>query len=163
MRAMVFGGEGPLRLEELPDPSPGAGEIRVRVKVCAICRTDLHVIEGDLAPHKLPIVPGHQAVGVVDALGAGASRFRPGQRVGIAWLRWTDGECADCRRGDENLCKHSRYTGWDADGGYAELACVDERFAYAIPEGFDDEQAAPLLCAGIIGYRALRRTEVSPG
>jgi propanol-preferring alcohol dehydrogenase len=170
MRAMVLRRQAsmssdatPLHLQELPDPEPASGEIRVRVRVCAVCRTDLHVVEGDLHPHKMPIVPGHQVVGVVDRLGPGASRFAAGARVGIAWLRYTDGECADCRRGDENLCKRSRYTGWDADGGYAEYACVDERFAYAIPDAFDDVHAAPLLCAGIIGYRALRRSEVKPG
>jgi propanol-preferring alcohol dehydrogenase len=152
----------PLRAVTLPDPEPGAGEVRVRVHVCAICRTDLHVIEGDLAPVKRPIIPGHQVVGTVDARGPGAERFRVGERIGIAWLRWTDGTCEFCRRGDENLCPHSRYTGWTDDGGYAELAVVPEAFAYPIPEVFSDEEAAPLLCAGIIGYRALRRSEVKP-
>src|SRR5437899_978502 len=123
MRAISFAANAPielasLRLTEVPDPEPGPGEIRVRVHCCAICRTDLHVIEGDLPPHKSPLIPGHQAVGVVEALGPGCRRFRPGDRVGIAWLRHTCGQCADCRRGDENLCGNSRYTGWDADGGY---------------------------------------------
>src|SRR4051812_18974545 len=153
----------PLRAVTRPDPEPGPGEVRVRVRVCAICRTDLHVIEGDLPAVKRPIIPGHQVVGIVDALGRGATRFSVGDRIGIAWLRGTDGTCADCRRGDENLCAQSRYTGWHEDGGYAELAVVPEAFAYRIPEVFTDEEAAPLLCAGIIGYRALRRSEVRPG
>lgn len=156
-------GTHPLRLEELPVPTPGPSELRVRVRVCGICRTDLHVIEGDLAPKRLPLTPGHQVVGVVDAVGEGARRFAVGARVGIAWLRWTCGVCEDCRRGDENLCRNSRYTGWIADGGYADYAVVDERFAYALPDAVGDLDAAPLLCAGIIGYRALRRSEVAPG
>jgi propanol-preferring alcohol dehydrogenase len=154
---------GPLRLEALPAPEPAPGEVRVRVRACAVCRTDLHVIEGDLPPHRLPVVPGHQVVGIVDALGAGATRFRLGERVGIAWLRHTCGTCPFCRAGAENLCPGSRYTGWDADGGYAEQAVVPEAFAYRVPAVFDDLEAAPLLCAGIIGYRALRRSELPPG
>jgi propanol-preferring alcohol dehydrogenase len=133
------------------------------VRACAICRTDLHVIEGELPPRRLPVVPGHQVVGTVDALGPGAGRFRRGERVGIAWLRATCGACAACRAGAENLCEASRYTGWDADGGYAEQAVVAEAFAYPIPDPFGDAEAAPLLCAGIIGYRALARSEVPPG
>ena len=165
MRAMVLHRQGPigpgrLRPEDRPDPDPGPGEIRVRVRVAAICRTDLHVIEGDLAPQRLPLIPGHQTVGVVDRLGPGCRRFRPGDRVGIAWLRWTCGACDFCRSGAENLCAASRYTGYHEDGGYAELALVPEDFAYAIPEGFSDTEAAPLLCAGIIGYRALSRAEM---
>ena len=165
MRAMVLHRQGPigpgrLRSEDRPDPEPGPGEIRVRVRVAAICRTDLHVIEGDLAPQRLPLIPGHQTVGVVDRLGLGCRRFRPGDRVGIAWLRWTCGACDFCRSGAENLCAASRYTGYHEDGGYAELALVPEDFAYAIPQGFSDTEAAPLLCAGIIGYRALSRTEM---
>jgi propanol-preferring alcohol dehydrogenase len=132
----------------------------VRVRVAAICRTDLHVIEGDLAPQRLPLIPGHQTVGVVDRLGPGCRRFRPGDRVGIAWLRRTCGACDFCRSGAENLCAASHYTGYHEDGGYGELALVPEDFAYAIPEGFSDTEAAPLLCAGIIGYRALSRTEM---
>jgi propanol-preferring alcohol dehydrogenase len=168
MRAVRFSENAPiekaaLRLEEVPDPRPAAGEILVRVRCCAICRTDLHVIEGDLPLVKSPLIPGHQVVGVVEALGPGCKRFRPGDRVGIAWLRHTCGQCADCRRGDENLCKNSRYTGWHADGGYAERAVVEEAFAYAIPAAFADDEAAPLLCAGIIGFRALRKSEVPPG
>jgi propanol-preferring alcohol dehydrogenase len=153
----------PLRPVELPDPEPGEGELRIRVRACAICRTDLHVIEGDLAPHRMPLVPGHQVAGVVDRLGTGCRRFRPGDRAGIAWLRWTCGACGHCRAGRENLCRASRYTGWDADGGYAELAVVPEAFAYALPQGLADREAAPLLCAGIIGYRALRRSALPPG
>lgn len=153
----------PLVPLDLPDPIPGPGEILVRVAACGVCRTDLHVIEGDLPAHRLPLIPGHQIVGRVAALGRGASRFAEGDRVGIAWLRATCGTCAFCSDGRENLCAGSRYTGWDDDGGYAEQAIVDERFAYAIPEALSDTEAAPLLCAGIIGYRALRRTGIEPG
>jgi len=153
----------PLAHRDLPDPSPGPHELVVRVAACGVCRTDLHVVEGDLAPRRLPLVPGHQAVGRVVELGPSASRFRVGDRVGIAWLRATCGSCAFCRTGRENLCGASRYTGWDDDGGYAEYALVHEGFAYAIPEAFADIDAAPLLCAGIIGYRALRRARVAPG
>lgn len=154
---------GPLSFVERPPPEPGAGEVRVRVSVCGVCRTDLHLAEGDLAPHRPDVVPGHEIVGVVDALGPGASRFAPGDRIGIAWLRATDGTCRFCRRGDENLCVEPRFTGWDADGGYAEYAVVDERYAYTIPDVFTDERAAPLLCAGIVGYRALKRAALPPG
>ena len=153
----------PLALRDIDVPTPGPAEILVRVAVCGVCRTDLHVIEGDLAPHLLPLVPGHQVVGRVAACGAGASRFQPGDRVGIAWLRGTCGSCTFCREGRENLCDLSHYTGWDAHGGYADFAIVHERFAYAIPAAFSDTEAAPLLCAGIIGYRALRRARVMPG
>lgn len=156
-------GARPLVESDIPEPSAGPGEIRVRVRACGICRTDLHVIEGDLPPHRRPLVPGHQVVGIVDGLGEGASRFRPGERVGIAWLASTCGHCADCRAGRENLCKSSRYTGYDLDGGYAEFALVREDYAYAIPPAFSDAEAAPLLCAGIIGYRALRLAEVPEG
>jgi alcohol dehydrogenase, propanol-preferring len=128
-----------------------------------VCRTDLHLAEGDLPPHGPEVVPGHEIVGVVDRRGPGASRFELGERVGIAWLRRTCGTCRFCRRGDENLCVDPRFTGWDADGGYAEHAVVDERYAYHLPDEFDDEQVAPLLCAGIIGFRALRRAAVPPG
>jgi propanol-preferring alcohol dehydrogenase len=155
--------ERPLRLLDVPDPEPGPGEVRVRVRACGVCRTDLHVIEGDLPEHTLPIIPGHQIVGEVDSLGPGATRFSTGDRVGIAWLRGTCGACEYCERGDENLCPRSRYTGYHADGGYAELAVVPEAYAYRIPDGYDEVQAAPLLCAGIIGYRALERAAVPPG
>ena len=152
--------EEPLEPVDLPRPEPRAGEIRVRVTACAICRTDLHVIEGDLPAARLPLVPGHQIVGVVDRAGPDCHRFRPGDRVGIAWLRETCGECDDCVRGDENLCSKSRYTGYHADGGYAEWTVVREEFAYGLPDGFSDLHAAPLLCAGIIGYRAFARTDL---
>jgi propanol-preferring alcohol dehydrogenase len=133
------------------------------VSVCGVCRTDLHLVEGDLPPRRRSVVPGHEVVGCVDALGDGASRFRIGDRVGIAWLRHTCGVCRFCQRGDENLCIAPRFTGWDDDGGYAEMAVVDERYAYALPEEYDDASAAPLLCAGIIGLRALRRSCLPEG
>jgi alcohol dehydrogenase, propanol-preferring len=154
---------GPLVAVDRPAPEPGPGEIRVRVMACGVCRTDLHLAEGDLAPHRPATVPGHEVVGTVDALGAGTSRFRIGQRAGIAWLRHTCGRCRWCRGGRENLCVDPRFTGWDADGGYAQWAVVDEAYAYELPDGFDDVHAAPLLCAGIVGYRALRRAELPPG
>jgi propanol-preferring alcohol dehydrogenase len=153
----------PMTAVERDAPQPGDGELRVRVAVCGVCRTDLHLAEGDLTPRRPDTVPGHEIVGVVDALGAGTTRFALGDRVGIAWLRSTCGTCRFCARGDENLCLSPLFTGWDADGGYAEHAVVDERFAYEIPSAFDDEHAAPLLCAGIIGFRALRRAELPPG
>lgn len=154
---------GPLVLVDRPEPVPGPGELRVRIAVCGVCRTDLHLAEGDLEPHDRDVVPGHEVVGRVDAVGAGSGRFAVGERVGIAWLRATCGSCRFCQRGAENLCVAPRFTGWDADGGYAEWAVVDERYAYRIPEVFSDEEAAPLLCAGIIGFRALRRAALPPG
>ena len=154
---------GPLRRGERPDPTPGPGEILVRVSMCGVCRTDLHLAEGDLLPHHADTVPGHEIVGRVEAMGAGARRFPTGQRVGIAWLRRTCGRCRFCRAGRENLCLTPMFTGWDADGGFAELAVVDEEYAYALPDGFADAEAAPLLCAGIIGYRALKRAAVPSG
>jgi propanol-preferring alcohol dehydrogenase len=163
LRSQAAVGTSPLEIIELPTPTPGPGEIRVRVRACATCRTDLHIIEGDLPPRRLPLVPGHQVVGTVDALGPAAARFRAGERVGIGWLRSTCGACRFCKGGKENLCEDSAYTGWTHDGGYAEYCCVPEAFAYAIPAGFDDAEAAPLLCAGIIGYRALRRSQVPRG
>jgi propanol-preferring alcohol dehydrogenase len=163
LRAQAAIDTSPLVAQALPAPEPGAGEIRIRVRACATCRTDLHVIEGDLAPRRLPIVPGHQAVGVVDAAGPGARRFTTGDRVGVAWLRSTCGTCRYCAAGRENLCESSAYTGWTHDGGYAQYCCVPEGFAYRIPSGFDDAVAAPLLCAGIIGYRALKRSQVPRG
>ena len=153
----------PLRAVDRPIPDPRDGEIRVRVRMCGVCRTDLHVVEGELPARHPRIVPGHQVVGVVDRLGPGATRFALGDRVGIAWLRSTCGVCAFCRRGDENLCPLARFTGYDEDGGYAEYAVVREDFAYALPSSVGDAEAAPLLCAGIIGYRALRRAEIRPG
>jgi propanol-preferring alcohol dehydrogenase len=168
MKAMVLTEQGaiersPLTLQERPIPTPQAGEVLVKVSVCAVCRTDLHVIEGDLPPKKLPLIPGHEVVGRVERLGVGCRLLEVGQRVGIAWLRFTCGQCKFCTRGDENLCEQSRYTGYHEDGGYAEYMVVPEAFAYRIPEAFDDVQAAPLLCAGIIGYRALQRSNVPDG
>lgn len=154
---------GPLRLGEVEDPEPGPGQVRVRVSACGVCRTDLHLAEGDLQPHRRRTTPGHEIVGHVDRLGAGATRFRPGDRIGIAWLRHTCGTCRFCARGDENLCVAPRFTGWDQPGGFAELAVVDEQFAYRIPDTFDDLSAAPLLCAGIIGFRSLRRAALPAG
>jgi len=154
---------GPLARVEREIPEPGAREVRVRMTACGVCRTDLHLAVGELVPKHAGVVPGHEIVGVVDALGTACTRFRRGDRVGIAWLRSTCGRCRWCRHGRENLCASSQYTGWDADGGYAEFAVVDEAYAYSLPDAFDDEHAAPLLCAGIIGYRALRRAELPAG
>lgn len=146
-----------------PVPEPGPGEVRVRVSTCGVCRTDLHVAEGDLPVHRPHVVPGHEIVGYVDTRGPGAGRFAVGERIGIGWLRSTCGVCRFCRSGRENLCTAPRFTGWDDDGGYAEQAVVPEAFAHRLPEGLDDERAAPLLCAGIIGYRALQRAELPQG
>jgi propanol-preferring alcohol dehydrogenase len=148
---------------DVPTPQPGNGEVLVRVSFCGVCRTDLHVIEGELAPRKSPVIPGHQVIGVIEKLGPGASRFSLGARVGIAWLHHTDGTCEFCRSGAENLCDHPTFTGYSVDGGYAEYAVASEDFIYAIPEQFPDEQAAPLLCAGIIGFRSLRLSGIKPG
>lgn len=150
-------------LEERVDPEPDPGDVRVRVSACACCRTDLHVAEGDLDLPRLPIIPGHQAVGVVDAVGAGCTRLRVGARVGVAWLHRACGVCRFCTRGEENLCEAAVFTGWTVDGGYADALIVPEDFAVRLPEGVSDLEAAPLLCAGVIGYRALRRAEVEPG
>lgn len=152
----------PLQWREVATPAPAAGEVRLKVRVCAICRTDLHVIEGELPRQKLPIIPGHQVVGVVDAIGEGCRRLRTGQRIGVAWLRHTCGACRFCTSGRENLCESQRFTGYHADGGYAEYAVVPEDYAYEIPAGFDDLHAAPLLCSGIVGYRALKRSNLPP-
>jgi propanol-preferring alcohol dehydrogenase len=157
MRAMVLERQRePLRLAGAPDPRPDPGQVLISVHACGVCRTDLHIVDGDLERPKLPLVPGHQIVGTVLEGGEGAERFASGQRVGVPWLGWTCGECRYCRSGRENLCDRARFTGYDLDGGYAELAVADERFCFPIPEGYPDEQAAPLLCAGLIGYRALR-------
>ncbi|MCW2987664.1 MAG: NAD-dependent alcohol dehydrogenase [Solirubrobacterales bacterium] len=157
MRAMVLERAGePLRLSELPDPVPGPGQVLIRVHACGVCRTDLHILDGELSEPKLPLVPGHQIVGTVIGAGEGAERFASGERVGVPWLGWTDGECRYCRGGRENLCDNARFTGYDIDGGYAELTVADERFCFPLPDGYPDDQAAPLLCAGLIGYRALR-------
>jgi propanol-preferring alcohol dehydrogenase len=154
---------GPLRRLERPQPEPGPTEVRVVVSCCGVCRTDLHLAEGDLPPRRAAVTPGHEVVGRVDAVGPRARRFSPGERIGVAWLGRTDGTCRFCRRGDENLCTSPQFTGWHRDGGYADACVVDERYAYRLPETIDDEHAAPLLCAGIIGYRALRRADVRPG
>jgi len=168
VKAMILRRNGsiassPLEAADVPDPSPGAGEIRVKVSACGICRTDLHVIEGDLPQVRAPLVPGHQVVGRVDRRGDGATRFPVGARVGIAWLRHTCGACDFCTAGRENLCEAPLFTGYHRDGGFAEYAVVPEAFAYEIPETFADVEAAPLLCAGIIGYRALRRADLPAG
>lgn len=153
----------PLDFNDAPNPEPGAGQVRVRVNVCGVCRTDLHVIEGDLPPRKPFVIPGHQAVGVVEKLGDGVTRLRAGDRVGIPWLHKTCGACEYCRGGKENLCENASFTGYTVDGGYAEYLIAPEAFAYRIPENFSDAQAAPLLCAGIIGFRALRLSGIRPG
>ena len=168
MKAMVLDraedvSTDPLQFRDVPMPMPGPGEVLVKVHVCGVCRTDLHVIEGELADVKRPLVPGHQVVGVVARLGAGVTDFTEGNRVGIAWLQGTCGTCEFCTSGRENLCLQARFTGYQVDGGYAEYAVVPARFAYPIPPVFSDEQAAPLLCAGIIGYRALRLSGIKPG
>jgi propanol-preferring alcohol dehydrogenase len=153
----------PLRLVRRVVPAPGPDEVLIRVSACGIGRTDLHLVEGDLLPRRVGVIPGHQVVGSVAATGAQTDRFTVGDRVGIAWLRKTCGACRWCRAGQENLCPESRYTGWDADGGLAEFATVPAAYAYRVPERLTDVQSAPLLCAGIIGYRALRRARVPPG
>jgi len=157
MRAIVLDRQGgPLAERELPDPSPGPGEVVVRVGACGVCRTDLHVLDGDLTEPKLPLVLGHQIAGRVAAVGEGAERFRVGERVGVPWLGWTCNECRYCRSGRENLCERAVFTGYGRDGGYGELAVADERYCLSLPQGYSDAEAAPLLCAGLIGYRALR-------
>ena len=153
----------PLQFTEVEDPRPGPGEVRVRVHVCGVCRTDLHVIEGELPTRKSPVIPGHQVVGIVEGTGAGVKRFAAGERVGIAWLHKTDGTCEYCRRGEENLCNAPEFTGYSVNGGYTELVVAPESFVYAMPGGFPGEQAAPLLCAGIIGYRCLRMAQIGTG
>jgi alcohol dehydrogenase, propanol-preferring len=153
----------PLRLVDRDPPEPERGEVRLRVHVCACCRTDLHVVTGDLDLPRLPVVPGHQVVGTVEALGDGCTRLRAGERVGVCWLHWADGTCAYCRRGQENLCERATFTGWTTDGGYAEAITVPEDFAVRLPDALDDLAASPLLCAGAVGYRALRRAEIEPG
>lgn len=153
----------PLQLVDLPEPVPASGEIRIAVSACGVCRTDLHIAEGDLPLHRSPVVPGHEIVGRVDAVGSDVTRFDVGDRIGIAWLRRTCGTCRECRWGRENLCAEARFTGWDADGGYSEQAVVPEAWAYRLPTAYDDLHAAPLLCAGIIGWRALKRAQLPPG
>jgi propanol-preferring alcohol dehydrogenase len=168
MKACIL--KAPARIETNPlvfvdatAPQPAEGELLVRVRYCGVCRTDLHVIEGELTPGKSPVIPGHQVVGVVEELGAHAQKFRVGARVGVAWLHHTDGTCEYCRSGAENLCDNPAFTGYSVDGGYAEYIVAPEDFVYAIPEGFSDDQAAPLLCAGIIGFRSLRLSGIKPG
>src|SRR5436190_14087512 len=157
MQAMVFAGSRqPLVPTEVPTPSPGAGEVLIEVGACAVCRTDLHIVDGDLDRPKPALVPGHQIVGVVTATGAGADRFAIGDRVGVPWLGWTCGTCKFCTSGRENLCDRARFTGYDIDGGFAEHTVADERFCFALPAEYNDASAAPLLCAGLIGSRALR-------
>jgi len=153
----------PLRRIEREDPIPGPRQVRVAVTCCGVCRTDLHLAEGDLPARRPAVAPGHEVVGVVDAVGPGCQRFTVGDRVGVAWLAGTDGSCRFCRRGQENLCVAPVFTGWDVDGGYADLCIADEAYAYSLPSSHDDEQAAPLLCAGIIGYRALLSAAVPAG
>ena len=154
MRAMVLPEQrAPLRLEERTQPEPGPGEVLLRVRACAVCRTDLHILDGELPHPKLPLIPGHQIVGIVER---GGSRWKPGTRIGVPWLAWTCGECRFCRSGRENLCDRARFTGYTLDGGYAEEAVADAPYCFPLPEDRSDEQTAPLLCAGLIGYRALR-------
>ena len=153
----------PLHAADLATPVPLAGEIRVRVSVCGVCRTDLHTVEGELTLPRLPLVPGHQIVGVVDAVGDRVRQFQAGDRVGIPWLHWVCGKCFYCKKGEENLCDHARFTGYHVHGGYAEWTVVEEPFAYKLPKVFSDLEAAPLLCAGIIGYRSLKLSGVKPG
>ena len=168
MKAMVLDrsanvGAGPLQLCDVPAPEPGPGQVLVRVRICGVCRTDLHIVEGDLPPGKRPLIPGHETVGIVDQTGAGVRSVKEGDRVGIAWLQGTCGRCEFCRSGRENLCTKAVFSGYHVDGGYADYALVSEAFTYPIPSVISDEEAAPLLCAGIIGYRALRLSGVQPG
>jgi len=159
MRAMILdAARTPLRLAEVPQPVPGPGQVLLRVRACGICRTDLHVVDGELPEPKLPLIPGHQVVGMVAAAGPGATHYAVGRRIGVPWLGGSCGRCDYCRTGRENLCDHARYTGYQMDGGYADFCVAQERFCFPIPEGYPDLQAAPLLCAGLIGYRSLRMT-----
>ncbi|HEX7696979.1 MAG TPA: zinc-dependent alcohol dehydrogenase family protein [Candidatus Acidoferrum sp.] len=163
LRAPAAMETNPLKYAEVPVPQPKSGEVLVRVRACGVCRTDLHVIEGELPPRKSPVIPGHQVVGIVERQGENARRFGIGDRVGIAWLHRTDGTCEYCKTGAENLCDNPMFTGYSVDGGYAEYIVAPEDFIYAIPAGFPDEQAAPLLCAGIIGFRSLRLSGIKGG
>jgi len=159
MRAMVLNEpKRPLELRDVPKPKPGRGQLLVRVSTCAVCRTDLHVVDGELPDPKLPLILGHQIVGRVEEIGEGDSNFAIGDRVGIPWLGWTDGDCAYCRSGRENLCDNARFTGYTVDGGYAEFTVADARFCFHLPDRYDDVEVAPLLCAGLIGYRSYRKT-----
>jgi propanol-preferring alcohol dehydrogenase len=168
MKAMVLAGFGPpaarpLELRDIPVPDVGPEDILINVRCCGVCHTDLHIVEKELPEARLPLVPGHEVIGVVERAGERAGRFRIGQRVGAAWLRATDGECRFCQSGRENLCESARFNGYHADGGYAEYMAVGEKYAYAIPDRFDDAEAAPLMCAGIVGYRALALSGIQPG
>ena len=164
MRAMLFESPGlPLRLVELPRPQPGPGQVLLEVHACGVCHTDLHILDGELNKPKLPLILGHQIVGTVVETGAGAKRFRIGERVGVPWLGATDGTCRYCENGQENLCDHPTFTGYNIDGGFAEYAVADERFCFPLPAAFSDVEAAPLLCAGLIGYRAYRMTGEKAG
>lgn len=159
MRAMVLNEpKRPLELRDVPEPKPGRGQLLVRVSTCAICRTDLHVVDAELPDPKLPLILGHQIVGRVEEIGVENSNFAIGDRVGIPWLGWTDGNCAYCRSGRENLCDHARFTGYTIDGGYAEFTVADARYCFHLPERYNDVEVAPLLCAGLIGYRSYRKT-----
>jgi len=168
MRAMVLREakpieENPLEMMELARPSPGPDEVLIRIRACGVCHTDLHEVEGDLPLPKLPLIPGHEIAGVVESVGSEVARFREGDRVGVPWLYSTCGKCDFCRRGLENLCENARFTGYHVDGGYAQYVVVPEAFAYRLPQGFSDVEATPLLCGGVIGYRALKLSEVRPG
>jgi propanol-preferring alcohol dehydrogenase len=168
MKAMVLGAirsvaDDPLELKDVPVPTVGPEDILVRVRCCGVCHTDLHVVEGDLCESKLPLIPGHEVIGIIERLGESCGRFKVGQRVGAAWLRSTCGVCRFCRSGRENLCEEAWFNGYHADGGYAEFMALPEKFAYGIPDRFNDEEAAPLLCAGIIGYRALELSGIQAG
>lgn len=157
MRAMRLERSGrPLRQVEAAERAPGRGEVRIKVSACAVCRTDLHVVDGELPHPKLPIVPGHEIVGLITAVGDSVTQFAVGDRVGVPWLGWTCGTCEFCRRGEENLCPNARFTGYQIDGGFAEATIADARYVFAIPEGYTDEAAAPLMCAGLIGWRSLK-------
>src|SRR6266446_1149022 len=159
MRAMVLNEpKRPLELRDVPKPKPARGQLLVRVSTCAVCRTDLHVVDGELPDPKLPLIPGHQIVGRIEQLGEGVQGFSVGDRVGIPWLGWTDGECVYCRSNRENLCDRARFTGYNIDGGYAEFTVADSRFCFHLPDEYNDVEVAPLLCAGLIGYRSYRKT-----
>ncbi len=163
MRAMVLEQPGkPLALRDVPKPKPEPGQLLVRVKTCAICRTDLHLVDGELPNPKLPLIPGHQIVGRIEEIGENVQGFSPGERLGIPWLGWTDGECAYCRSDRENLCDRAKFTGYTIDGGYAEFAVVDARFCFRLPNEYGDIEVAPLLCAGMLGYRSYRKTGEAP-
>jgi propanol-preferring alcohol dehydrogenase len=159
MRAMLFEApHRPLRMADVDVPAPAAGQVLIRIHACGVCRTDLHIVDGELPDPKLPLIVGHEIVGSVARLGDGAHRFRTGDRIGVPWLGWTDGQCRYCRRGQENLCDNARFTGYTLDGGYAEYTVADERYCFPVPQGYPDAQAAPLMCAGLIGYRSYRLT-----